>query len=102
MVSTLPQPVSLDELRTGQIETVTAMLERFLPVSDLAVPSIEELHMLYSFYGEVRPHRLHKCIFGVEMIGKSVVFQSRAAAWNYYLQNKDWLQTLALIKPVPF
>lgn len=99
---TVPQTVSLNELRTSWIAQTTAMLARFTPIADAAVPSIEELHMLYSFYGEVKPHKLRRCVFGVEMIGKSVVFQSRAAAWDYYLQNKDWLATLALIKPCPF
>lgn len=103
MVSTLAQTVSLDDERgTGRVDQVKAMLDRFLPISDAAIPSIEELHNLYSFYGDVKPHKVRKCVFAVEMIGKSVVFQSREIAWDYYLKNKDWLATLALIKPLPF
>lgn len=103
MVSTLAQTVPVaDERGSGRVEEVKAMLDRLELISDVAVPQIEELHNLYSFYGDVKPHKLRTNVFAVEMIGKSVVFQSRVAAWDYYLKNKDWLATLALIKPLPF
>jgi len=64
------------------------------------VPTIAELHRLYGQYGEVTPNsRRPFSSFSVERVGKSFEFLTRAAAWDCWLDRREYFERL--VKPAP-
>ena len=85
-------------------------LAEYQGIEDEAVPSIKELHMLYSLYGEIVPHEVKPTSFAVRLTEESLValklteeplsFCSREDAWQRWLDNREGFESL--VKRVPF
>jgi len=75
-------------------------LSQYEGIEGDVVPTIAELHRLYEQYGKVtaNPRRPFSS-FSVEQIGKTLEFSSKGAAWDCWLDHREYFESL--VNPVP-